>query len=208
MSDGETNDGGKDRSAKLDWERLIEHIFVLLNHVQRQSDNRLQAHFDDTHLPGTQPLRLATPPCATYAEFQTRLTRIKETGISTTQSGDPKIDDLTFLRWSKDFLSVIAAPATVESISITREYMRARAERALRTWGEWWQSLCAPASARRAKATIKDERFQDTAHWLARWTRTTVRCCNSAEFRCMSVSSGKTIVALHIWPIQRLVQRR
>ena len=168
MSNGELKDAGKVPSAKPDWERLIEHIFVLLNHLQRQSDSRLQAHFDDTRLPDARPLRLATPPCASYADFQTRFTRIKENGISTTPSGKPEIDDLTFLRWSKDFLAAVAAPATVESISITREYMRVRAEQALRSWAEWWQSLRAPASARRAKATIKDERFQDTAHWLAR----------------------------------------
>ena len=168
MGNGERKDGGKDPSAKPDWERLIEHIFVLLNYLQRQSDNRLQAHFDDTRLADARPLRLASPPCASYADFQSRLTRIKETGISTTPSGDPKVDDLTFLRWSKDFLAAVAAPATVETISITREYMRARAEHALKSWGEWWQSLHAPASVRRAKATIKDERFQDTAHWLAR----------------------------------------
>jgi hypothetical protein len=168
MSNGETKDGGKDRSGKSDWEPLIDNIFVLLNHLQRQSDNRLQAHFDDTRLPDARPLRLATPPSASYAEFQTRLTRIKENGISSISSGEPKIDDLTFLRWSKDFLAAVAAPATVESISITREYMRVRAEHALKSWGEWWQSLYAPAHVLRAKATIRDERFQDTAHWLAR----------------------------------------
>jgi hypothetical protein len=168
MSNGERKDEGKVPSAKTDCERLIEHIFVLLNHLQRQHDNRLQAHFDDTRLPAVKPFMLATPPCATYAEFQRRLTRIKEEGISATPSGNPAIDDLTFLRWSKDFLAAVAAPATVESISITREYIRARAEQAVRSWGEWWQSLRAPASARRAKAIIKDEGFQDTAHWLAR----------------------------------------
>ena len=140
MGNGERKDGGKDPSAKPDWERLIEHIFVLLNYLQRQSDNRLQAHFDDTRLADARPLRLASPPCASYADFQSRLTRIKETGISTTPSGDPKVDDLTFLRWSKDFLAAVAAPATVETISITREYMRARAEHALKSWGEWWQT--------------------------------------------------------------------
>jgi hypothetical protein len=72
------------------------------------------------------------------------------------------------LRWSKDFLSAVAAPATVESISITREYMRARAEHAARRWRDWWEYLRAPAYARRTKANGSDERFQNTAHWLAR----------------------------------------
>jgi hypothetical protein len=98
MSNGERKDEGKVTSAKTDCERLIEHIFVLLNHLQRQHDNRLQAHFDDTRLPAVKPFMLATPPCATYAEFQRRLTRIKEEGISATPSGNPAIDDLTFLR--------------------------------------------------------------------------------------------------------------
>jgi hypothetical protein len=103
----------------------VGYIFVLLNHLQRQSDNRLQAHFEDTRLPEVRPLRLATPPCASYADFQTRLTCIREKGVSATRSGNPEIDDLTFLRWSKDFLSAVAAPATVESISITRNTLRA-----------------------------------------------------------------------------------
>jgi len=80
MSNGETKDGGKNPSINPDWERLIEHIFVLLNHLQRQSDNRLQAHFDDTRLADAARLRLATPPCASYAEFQTRLTRSRKPG--------------------------------------------------------------------------------------------------------------------------------
>jgi len=94
-----------------------------------------------------------------------------------TPSGDRKIDDLTFLRWSKDFLAAVAATATAESISITREYMRVRTEHGLKSWGEWWQSLRAPASVRRARALTSDWSFQDTAHrlarqlpWLERWT--------------------------------------
>ena len=126
MSKGEAEAGGRDPSDQPDWQRLVANIFVLLKHLQRQSDNRLQAHFDDTHLPEVRPLRLATPPCASYADFQTRLTCISETGVSATRSGKPEIDDLTFLRWSKDFLSAVAAPATVESILITREYDYAR----------------------------------------------------------------------------------
>ena len=105
------------------------------------------------------------PPCASYADFQTRLTRIR---ISAGPSGNPEIDDLTFLRWSKDFLSAVAAPATIESISITREYMKARAEHATRNWRDRWQNLRASTGARRARSNSSDEWFRNTAHWLAR----------------------------------------
>ena len=176
MSKGETEARGGDLSGQPDWQRLVGYIFVLLNHLQRQSDNRLQAQFDDTHLPEVRPVRLATPPCASYADFQTRLTRIRETGVSATPSGKPEIDDLTFLRWSKDFLSAVAAPATVESISITREYMRARAERATRSWRDRWQALHAQACAQKAKANGSDERFRNTGHWLARQLIWLERC--------------------------------
>jgi len=152
MSKGETEARGGDLSGQPDWQRLVGYIFVLLNHLQRQSDNRLQAQFDDTHLPEVRPVRLATPPCASYADFQTRLTRIRETGVSATPSGKPEIDDLTFLRWSKDFLSAVAAPATVESISITREYMRARAERGA-TGGKLSTLRHAPRKPRPTAAT-------------------------------------------------------
>jgi len=176
MSKGEAEAGGRDPSDQPDWQRLVANIFVLLKHLQRQSDNRLQAHFDDTHLPEVRPLRLATPPCASYADFQTRLTCISETGVSATRSGKPEIDDLTFLRWSKDFLSAVAAPATVESILITREYMEARAQHATRSWRDWWQGLRSPGCTRKAKASGNDERFRNTAHWLARHLIWLERC--------------------------------
>lgn len=120
MNKGDTEAGGRDPTEQPGWQRLVEYIFVLLNYLQRQNDNRLQAHFEDTRLPEVRPVRLAMPPCASYADFQTRLTRIREKGISGERSGNPEIDDLTFLRWSKDFLSAVAAPATIETISITR----------------------------------------------------------------------------------------
>jgi hypothetical protein len=88
-------------------------------------------------------------------------------GISAGSSGNPEIDDLTFLRWSKNFLSAVAAPATIESISITREYMKARAKHATRNWRDRWQNLRAPAGVRRARVN-SDEWFRNTAHWLAR----------------------------------------
>jgi len=168
MNKGDTEAGGRDPTEQPGWQRLVEYIFVLLNYLQRQNDNRLQAHFEDTRLPEVRPVRLAMPPCASYADFQTRLTRIREKGISGERSGNPEIDDLTFLRWSKDFLSAVAAPATIETISITQEYMRARAEHATQNWRDRWQNLRAPASARKARPNGSHERFRNTAHWLAR----------------------------------------
>jgi hypothetical protein len=45
MSEGKQHDNDHD-----DRKRLLHHIFVLLDYLERQNDNRLQAQFDDTRL--------------------------------------------------------------------------------------------------------------------------------------------------------------
>jgi len=53
-----------------DHKRLLRHTFVLLDYLERQSDNRLQAQFDDTRSKlGVNAPKLAIPPCDKYHEF-------------------------------------------------------------------------------------------------------------------------------------------
>jgi hypothetical protein len=109
---------------------------------------------------------LAAPPCARYSEFLTRLSRIEKNGPDEKSSGNPELDDISFLRWSKDFLAAVVAPATIETIWITREYTSARAERALRGW-----RLRGPGAAARTlgkRITIEDDRFKGSASRLVR----------------------------------------
>ena len=148
---------------------LLDDIFLLLDHLQRQGDSRLQAHFSDTRQGITVGATgmVAKAPCDSYREFLTRLERIRNDGASSTLQDPQQLDDVSFLRWSRDFLAAVAAPATVETIIITREYMDARAEYALMSWCEWfwsWRSCLGPLS-RNAKG---HNRFKKPALWLAR----------------------------------------
>jgi hypothetical protein len=155
-----------------DRERLLHHIFVLLDHLERQSDNRLQAHFKDirSKLSANSTI-VARPPCDTYVEFLARVTEIRQKSCGTSN-----LEDERFLRWSRDFLAAVAAPSTVETISITREYIRTRTEWALNRWREWLRPRGASTRERRARNAIEDEGFRDSAHWLARTVRRVEGC--------------------------------
>lgn len=145
-----------------DRQHLLHHIFVLLDYLERQSDNRLQAQFDDTRqkLSLTSP-KAAVPPCDKYEDFFARLALLrKKLDVSRTA------EDEQFLRTSRDFLAAVAHPATVETICITREYINTRNSSRIRAWRMWRPS---GSSQRRSNSTVvEDDGFKDSARSLAR----------------------------------------
>src|SRR6266403_5250544 len=120
--------------------RAFKDVWVLLEFLGQQADCRLQAQFEDTRVDLATPIRkLAAPPCRTYRHFLNRLIcishRLSGTGSDVTAlaapagsppEGDQGLDDLDFLYFSRDFLAAVAAPATVDTIAVTRAYISAR----------------------------------------------------------------------------------
>jgi hypothetical protein len=146
--------------SKSVWKGLLDaqcDVTILMAYLTAASDGRLQAHFDDTRANITNPpAKVATPPCKTYAEFLTRLHDI-ESALTTsgarepvrplprsppTDAEHPPLGDISFLSWSRDFLSIVAAPASAASITITQRYVEARLSRTLpRAVVAWFRSV-------------------------------------------------------------------
>jgi hypothetical protein len=121
-------------------DRTTKDVGLLLEFLGEHADSRLQAHFEDTRVELSAPIRkLATPPCRTYRHFLSRFaaieTRRRSPGAaaepaaaptSSAPEGDEQLSDPAFLLFSRDFLAAVAAPATVDSIRVTRSYIAAR----------------------------------------------------------------------------------
>jgi hypothetical protein len=141
---------------------------VLLDYLERQSDNRLQAQFDDTRQKrNVNSPKVVIAPCDKYDEFFTRLAQLRKKLDITFNAEDEQ-----FLRSSRDFLAAVAHPATVETISITREYINTRTTRGLRGWRIWRRQWGGSMPRRPNGAAVEDEGFKDSAHSLSsivRW---------------------------------------
>jgi len=162
MSQGKRQDDDYD-----DRKHLLHHIFVLLDYLERQSDNRLQAQFDDTRkkLSLNSP-KVAIAPCDKYDQFFARLAELREKSDISLTVGDEQ-----FLRLSRDFLAAVAHPATVETICITREYINTRTTRRLRGWRIWRRRWGGSIRRRPNGPAVEDEGFKDSAHSLASTVR-------------------------------------
>ncbi len=119
--------------AGADWTSaaaLAEDCLLLLEHVTRQPDSRLDWCFEETRLrmPGPPPAVLATPPAATPSKGAF-LERVVSLGCrlrgNLPGAPPPTSEDIAFLVGARDFLAGLARPATVESILITGEFVRA-----------------------------------------------------------------------------------
>jgi len=120
--------------------RAVKDVNLLLEFLGQRADSRLQAHFEDTRGGLTAPIgKLAAPPCRTYRHFLSRLVAIGgplpglrggaasiATAPDTTSEGDETLSDIAFLYFARDFLAAVAAPATVDTIRVTRAYKIAR----------------------------------------------------------------------------------
>ena len=123
-----------------EFRRTIRDVSLLLEFLGQQADSRLQAHFEDTRGDLSAPVRrLGVPPCRTYRHFLNRLVAIggplpglsvestpAPTPPPSAPEGDEDLGDIAFLYFSRDFLAAVAAPATVETICVTRAYKAAR----------------------------------------------------------------------------------
>jgi hypothetical protein len=142
MSDGgasaDNNQAGDKNNEDSEATQIRRDIAVLLDYLEQLADNRLSAQFKDTR-PGAENAPAAEaatgastrPPCSNYADFLNRLDAINRNGAMRDepvgcQDGDPKLSDISFLRWSRNFLASIAAPATVQSIALTKEFLEMR----------------------------------------------------------------------------------
>lgn len=160
----------------------VDHIRVLLDYLQRKPDDRLQAHFEDTRQPSARAKPVvAAAPCKSYFEFLTRLSRIERGEVRNEPSGDPSIDDITFLRSALDFLAALAAPASAESIKMTHDYIDIRAKWANESWREWVRRIIYWLSGDSKKDKLSedpgkasgqrsgfDKHSRPRARWLAR----------------------------------------
>lgn len=147
-----------------DRKHLLHHIYVLLDYLERQADNRLQEQFDDTREKlNVNSRKAAIAPCNKYDEFFVRLAQLrKKQGITF------NAEDEQFLRSSRDFLAAVAHPATVEAICITRQYIKNRTawrRILLRKWAGS-KKIC------HTDAATEDEGFKDSARALANTGRT------------------------------------
>src|SRR5262252_1740996 len=121
--------------------RALADVSILLEYMGQLPDGRLQAYFEDTQSKiVTTGARRTAAPCRHYGHFLARLVGIAtafEKGEAPVAQSDPPqppegdelVDDVTFVQWSRDFLAGVAAPATVDSILLTREYMVRRLPR-------------------------------------------------------------------------------
>jgi hypothetical protein len=181
-----------DTVSPVVWKTLREtqcDVAILMEFLTQASDRRLQAHFDDTRISLTNPpAKIAAPPCKTYHEFLTRLAAI-EVGLTSRDAPEPDVPatdgepnglaNIPFLYWSRDFLAIVAAPATADSISITRLYVQSRVRK--RSWSDMISRLFRGfgSAGRTAAATVHAPSSDSVAQrgqmaaWISRlvWTR-------------------------------------
>jgi len=162
---------------------LLRDIFLLLDFLETVNDNRLLAQFDDTRPKSGAPSPIvATPPCNSYHEFLRRLSEAQERVPPERPQGQPteasELEDLAFLRWSRNFLASVAAPATVDSILTTRQFIQERARVALTPpWKSLWNWVVRrfrsspQPDANENREIPRDENPSRGAKWLARSAR-------------------------------------
>ena len=162
----------------------IRDVRLLLDYLDISPDNRLLTQFEDT-----RPDRAAAappitkPPCSKYRDFLSRLAAIEkgtqeaaESKETVAPSVDPDLDDLSFLLWTRNFLAIVAAPATLDSIRITHEVIQERSRLAfLPRLANWWKvSLFSSGKTEHPKGdadAASTESISKGARWLARSMR-------------------------------------
>lgn len=115
---------------------LLDDVSILLHHLSALPESRLDAAFAGVARNGSG-IPFARPPADTTTkdDFLEEVMRLEERlapGTAVVEAGSPAAsragplgpEDLAFLIASRDFLATLARPATVESIRITREYVR------------------------------------------------------------------------------------
>jgi hypothetical protein len=111
--------------------QLLEDVVLLLDYLSRVPGSRLDWCFDDTRgIATTAPVRVATPPVAGKVEFVDKVMALAfavRAAPADAPIGPLPAADVSFLIRARDFLSVVAQPASVESIRVTHAYCEERA---------------------------------------------------------------------------------
>jgi hypothetical protein len=139
---------------------VLREVGLLLDYLNRQPEPRLNRYFalPGTQAPRVEaPLTTPIPPCRDLGYFLGRIAAIAALGrdadpTATTQPTASKelaprpgdgaqqddatlparsLGDLAFLIWARDFLTSVAAPATLDTIRVTRAYRAHRATKAV-----------------------------------------------------------------------------
>ena len=148
--------------------KRVERVFLLLDHLQKQGNIRLQTQFEDQRQYQILPSpSIAKPPVSTYQDFLKRLVELRKS-ICQHPRAPIATDYDVLLRQSEDFLAAVAAPATSETIATTRGYIKTRTDWALQGWRQWAFGLLGPWN--RGARDPRDE-TDDGAFWLARSAR-------------------------------------
>ena len=140
---------------------VLREVGLLLDYLNRQPEPRLKRYFGSAaaHTSMEASIMTPTPPCTDLGYFLGRIAAIAARGRdadpnATTQppsfkepspkdgDGGPqdgaagtlpgsRLGDLAFLIWTRDFLTSVAAPATLDTIRVTRAYRAHRATKAV-----------------------------------------------------------------------------
>jgi hypothetical protein len=148
-----------DPSGLAGQQQLVADVVLLLDYLSRVSGARLDWCFDDTRgLATAAPVRIATPPVASKVAFVDAVmaaafaVRQAAAAAGADGAGPLPAEQVSFLIRARDFLSVVAQPASVESIRVTHAYCEERARhRSLRgRVAALFASGAAPAGESRA----------------------------------------------------------
>jgi len=167
---GKNDDRERPKGDKSDNLKRVERVFLLLDHLQKQGNTRLQAQFQKQRQWQVSPSPLvAKPPVSGYRNFLKQLVKLRKS-IYRDPDASIATDEDVLLRQSEDFLAAVAAPATVETIATTQKYIITRTQWAHQGWTEWLRGLLG-LSNRKAKSESSRGESIDGAVWLARSTR-------------------------------------
>jgi hypothetical protein len=161
-----SEDANFDPLSRRGVERLVQDCTLLLDYLSRVPDARLDWCFEETRsrASGIPPTRMAAPPAETRskAEFLTRLTNIGSQVREAPANTFP-VDstEIAFLLATRDFLSAIAWPASVESIRVTQSYCAERQRLRLPLWRRVaaWLHSAGPAAAEEDRAVYYGRRI-------------------------------------------------
>lgn len=134
----------RDPLSREGLQRLVADCSLLLDYLSRAPDARLDWCFDETRgrAGGAPPPRLAAPPdqTKTKSEFFEQLTRLAAR-VRDAGSDEFPLDpaEVALLLTSRDFLSAMAWPSTVETIRVTQAYCAERRRR----WEPLWPRIAA-----------------------------------------------------------------
>jgi hypothetical protein len=132
----------------------VRDIRLLLDYLDRSCHNWFLAQFEGAL---ARAAATAEPPLKSYHDFLSRLTKI-EKNIRAPAASSTDSKELLFLRWARNFLAIAAAPATLDSIRTTREFIDERARLAVFPWWKVWQ---------RGKANVSAKSVDLGAKWMA-----------------------------------------